>query len=268
MLVISIVIQKGGCGKTTTAINLAAALQRKKLKVLLIDTDPQASLSESLGVREETTKNLYSELSHEIKGDSGNLQEAIMETPSGLRLIPSSVELASAELELASVYGREQLLHWMLGRIESGFDYVIIDCPPSVGLLTANAIVASDYLLIPVTPEFLPMKALRSFMSQLKSLQRLNSRLKLLGFVLTRFDQRKIMNREVLTILKEEFSDKVFETSIRENTELAKAQQAGVDIFHYNSSSHGSEDYERLGMEFIERINAIQAEEQKHVLKK
>lgn len=267
MSVISIVIQKGGCGKTTTAINLAAALQRQHLKVLLVDTDPQSSLTESLGVREETTRNLYSELTNEIKGAVGNLEEAIIETRSGLLLIPSCIDLAWAELELASVYGREQLLHWMVERIEKKFDYIIIDCPPSVGLLTANAIVASDFLLMPITPEFLPLKGLRSFMGQLKSLQRLNSRLTLLGFVLTRFDQRKIMNREVLGILKEEFSGKVFETSIRENTELAKAQQAGLDIFHYNIRSHGSEDYEKFGIEFLARINAIRKREHNDIMK-
>src|ERR1700748_488137 len=157
MPVISIAIQKGGSGKTTTALNLAAALQRQGKKILLFDADPQASLSEALGIVEEPEKNLFTELSREIKGESGNLEEIIVQTKSGLAVIPSSIELAGAELELVSVYGREQVFTWMLEKINGKFDFVIIDCPPAIGMLTVNALVASQYILMPMQAEFLPL---------------------------------------------------------------------------------------------------------------
>jgi len=156
MSIISIAIQKGGCGKTTTAINLAAALQRLGKKILLIDGDPQASLTEALGIVSET--NLSTELSKEIKGEDSDLEQVIVETRSGLFVIPSSGDLAAAELELVTAYGREQMFAWMLEKLNRQYDFIIIDCAPSVGMLTVNALVASDFVVMPLHPEFLPMK--------------------------------------------------------------------------------------------------------------
>jgi chromosome partitioning protein len=254
MLVVSLTNLKGGVGKTTMTINLAAGLQRVGKKVLLFDADPQASLSEALGIVEEPERNLFTELSKEIKGESGNLQEIIVQTRSGLSIVPSSIELAGAELELVSTYGREQVFTWMLERIIDQYDFIFIDCPPSIGMLTVNALVASDYVLMPMQAEFLPLKGLRSFMHHFKTIKRLNKKLEILGFVLTKYDERKTMNRQILQVLEQEFGEKVFHTHIRNNIQLAKAQEAGTDIFNYDKNSHGAQDYENLAKEFLSKI--------------
>jgi chromosome partitioning protein len=257
MSIFSIAIQKGGSGKTTTAINLAAALQQKGKSVLLVDADPQASLSEALGIIDEPEKNLFTVLSKIIKGESGDLSEVLLETRSGLHVIPSSIELAGAELELVSVYGREQIFSWMLEKLATQYDYIFIDCPPAIGMLTVNALVASDFILMPMQAEFLPLKGLRSFMHHLKAIKRINKKLEVLGYVLTRYDDRKLMNRQIFQQLGNEFGDKVFTTHIRNNIQLAKAQEAGMDIFHFDKHAHGAEDYQQLADEFLVKMSKI-----------
>jgi chromosome partitioning protein len=255
MHIVSLAIQKGGSAKTTTAINLAAALHHQGKKVLVFDADPQASLSEALGVREEPERNLFTELTKEIKGETSDLQSIIMRTKSGLALVPSSIELAGAELELVSVYGREQIFTWMIEKIKNLYDFIFIDCPPAIGMLTVNALVASDYVLMPMQAEFLPLKGVRSFMHHFRVIRKLNKKLDLLGFVLTRYDERKTMNRQILHELEQEFGEKVFHSHIRNNIQLAKAQQAGIDIFSFDKNSHGAEDYLSLSNEFLSKIN-------------
>ena len=255
MSVISIAIQKGGSGKTTTAINLGAALQRMGKTVLLFDADPQANLSQSLAILNEPEKNLFTELKKEIAGESGDLQQVIIQTKSSLSLVPSSIELAGAELELVSVYGREQVFSWMLEPIKDKYDFILIDCPPAIGMLTVNALVASDYVLMPLQAEFLPLKGLRSFMHHFKTIKgKLNKNLEVLGFVLTRYDERKTMNRQVYQELEKEFGEKAFHTHIRNNIQLAKAQEAGTDIFSFDKQSHGAEDYQNLADELIKKL--------------
>jgi chromosome partitioning protein len=255
MSIISIAIQKGGSGKTTTAINLAAALRQKGKKILLLDADPQANLSQSLGIIDEPEINLFTILKKEINGESGNLKEAIITTKSGLDLVPSSIELAGAELELVSVYGREQMFGWILEPLKKEYDHIFIDCPPAIGMLTVNALTASDYVLMPLLAEFLPLKGLRSFMVHFKAIKsKLNKKIEILGFVLTRYDERKTMNRQVLQALEEEFGEQVFHTHIRSNIQLAKAQEAGIDVFGYDKRSHGAEDYEQLATEFLNKL--------------
>jgi chromosome partitioning protein len=257
MSIFSIAIQKGGSGKTTTAINLAAALLQKGKSVLLVDADPQASLSEALGIIDEPEKNLFTELSKVIKGESGDLSEVLVETRSGLHVIPSSIELAGAELELVSVYGREQIFSWMLEKLATQYEYIFIDCPPAIGMLTVNALVASDFILMPMQAEFLPLKGLRSFMHHFRTIKRINKKLEVLGYVLTRYDDRKLMNRQIFQQLGNEFGDKVFATHIRNNIQLAKAQEAGTDIFHFDKHSHGAEDYHQLADEFLVKMSKI-----------
>jgi chromosome partitioning protein len=258
MPIISIAIQKGGSGKTTTAINLAAALMRKGKRILLIDADPQSNLSQSLGVPEETAKNLYTELKKEIAGQISDLKQVINHTKSGLKIIPSSIDLAGTELELVSIYGREKVLAGMLEALVPDYDYIFIDCPPAIGMLTVNALVASDFVLIPMQAEFLPLKGLWSFMHHMKMIRsKLNNHLEILGIVLTRFDEHKLMNRQIYQTLKQEFGEKIFRTRIRSNMQLAKAQEAGLDIFSFDAHAHGAEDYEGLSEEFILKINHV-----------
>lgn len=256
MTIVSIAIQKGGSGKTTTAINLAAALHRMGKAVLLIDADPQANLSQSLGIVDEPERNLFTELKKEISGESGDLKAAVVASSTGLPVVPSSIDLAGAELELVSVYGREQVFTWMLEPLASSYDFVFIDCPPAIGMLTVNALLASQYVLMPLQAEYLPLKGLRSFMHHFTTVKsKLKKDLEVLGFVLTRYDERKVMNRQVYQTLEREFGEKVFRTRIRNNIQLAKAQEAGMDIFNFDGRSHGAEDYEELAREFLEKVS-------------
>ena len=253
MPIISLAIQKGGSGKTTTAINLAAALQHLDQTVLVVDLDPQSNLTQSLGY-DEPEPNLYNLFKIEMDGEESDIRTTILES-NGLSFVPSSLELASAELEIVSAYGREKILGLMLQPIAKDYDFILIDCPPAIGMLTVNALACSQYVLMPLQAEFLPMKGVQSFMRSFKRIKRqLNPQLELLGFVLTKFDRRKSMNRHILEQLEQEFGDKVFETRIRSNIALAHAQQYGVDIFHFDKSSKGAFDYMQLAQELLKRL--------------
>ena len=259
MPVVSIAMQKGGSGKTTTAINLAAALQQEGKKVLLVDADPQANLTQSLGFIEEQEKNLYTELKKAIAGENTAPEAAVLPTTSGLSLIPASIELASAELELVSVYGREKVFSWILEPLISQYDFVFIDCPPAIGMLTVNALVASDYVLLPLQAEFLPFKGLQSFLRSFHMIKKqLNPALQIAGYVLTKYDPRKSMTQRVRDELVETFGKQVFETRIRTNIALAQAQEKGVDIFTYDKRCNGAQDYALLAAEFSEKISQLQ----------
>ena len=251
MKIVSIAIQKGGAGKTTTTLNLAAALRDAGKECLLIDLDPQASLSQSLGIQDEPEPNIYHLLKRESAGDPAVFEEAILEK-SGLDIVPASLELASAELELVSVYGREHILSQILERLERPYDFVLLDCPPSIGMLTVNALVASDYVLMPLVAEFLSLKGAKSFHRNLDLIRRLNENMKMLGFVLTKYDARKRMTHDVEAQLRRDYGkSKVFDAHIRSNIALAKAQQAGRDIFSFEKSSNGAKDYATLAKEFL-----------------
>ncbi|NUQ23487.1 MAG: ParA family protein [Saprospiraceae bacterium] len=256
MKIISIAIQKGGAGKTTTTLNLAAALREAGKTCLLVDLDPQAGLSQSLGIHDEPFPNTYHLLKREAAGIPGPPEDAIIEK-SGLDLIPASLELASAELELVSVYGREHILAQVLQRLERRYDFALLDCPPSIGMLTVNALVASDAILMPLTPEFLSLRGAKSFLRHLELVRRLNARIDLLGLVLTRYDARKTMTREVEAQLLQDYGrDKVFTTCIRTSIALAKAQRAGTDIFSFDKNANGAKDYRALAAEFLSKIGS------------
>lgn len=255
MPVLSLVIQKGGSGKTTTTVNLAAALQLTGKKILLVDADPQANLSQSFGIADEPERNLYTEIKKEINGEDGEARMAIIEIKPGLSILPASIELAGAELELISVYGRENILQTLLAPVLNDYDFIFIDCPHAIGMLTVNALVASDFVLIPLQAEFLPLKGVYSFLRHYEAIKKkLNRKLEIMGLLLTKFDERKTMNQQVRERLKTEFPGKVFQTTIRSNIQLAKAQEAGQDIFDFDKHSHGAEDYQKLSEEFLQKL--------------
>ncbi len=259
MPVISIATLKGGTAKTTTTLNLAAALRRRGYSVLLIDSDPQCNLTCSLGVEEETAPNFYAEYKKEISGQKSDLAAAIRQTRSGLHLVPSSIELANAELELVSKFAREYTLrNRMLPSLQGQYDFIFIDCPPSFGMLTVNALVASDYVLIPLQGEFLPQKGVESFLSLLQSMKEmLDVPVEVLGFLFTRFSPRKKMNREIKEWLERSQPQKLFRTFIHTDIRLAAAQKRGEDIFTYAANSAGAADYNDLAVEFLEALTPV-----------
>jgi chromosome partitioning protein len=256
MPVISVAIQKGGSGKTTTVVNLAAALYRRGYSVLVIDSDPQANLTYSLGVSDEQEINLYTEYRKEIMGQKSSLKDSIIETRSGLRLIPSSIELANAELELVSKFAREYTLrNRMLSQVIKDYDFILIDCPPSFGMLTVNALVASDHVLIPLQGEFLSKKGVESFLRLIGTMKEmLNVKTEVAGFILVKFSPRKKMNNEIQQWLEENFRQKLFTTFIHTDIRLAMAQKRGEDIFSYAINSTGARDYNNLADEFLRVI--------------
>ena len=160
-----------------------------------------------------------------------------------------------AEPEFAREWDSISILKEKLRGIRNNYDFIFIDCPPAIGMLTVNALVASQFVLMPLQAEFLPLKGLRSFMHHFRTIRgKLKKDLEVLGFVLTRYDERKVMNRQVYQALEQEFGENAFHTHIRSNIQLAKAQEAGTDIFHYDKRSHGAEDYRSLAEEFLEKL--------------
>lgn len=251
MITISIAIQKGGSGKTTTALNLAAALQLAGKRVLLVDLDPQANLTQSLGIEDGSPVSIYELLKQAAIGEDINIKDALI-TTGVLPLLPANLDLAGAELELVGIYGREHLMKQVLSALPETFDVVVIDCPPAVGMLTVNALTASDYVLMPLQAEFLPFKGVQNFMQQLHLIKKqLNKKLEILGLVLTRYDDHKSMHRQIRGQLETLYNGKVLDSSIRSNIALAKAQEQAVDIFTFDRQSNGAKDYQRLADEVL-----------------
>ena len=244
--VISISNHKGGVGKTTSAINIGAGLNKLKKTVLLIDLDPQANLSQSLGIV-EPDKTIYGALRGEYK-----LQP--IEIVKGLELVPSTLDLSGAEVEMSGEAGREYILKELIDPIRASFDYIIIDSPPSLGLLTINSFTASDEILIPLQAQYLALQGLTKLLEVVDKIKRrLNKGLKIGGVFITQYDNRKVLNRDVAQTIKAHFKDEVFKTKIRDNIALAEAPAQGVDIFRYNPKSYGAEDYLSLSKEIAKR---------------
>lgn len=244
--VISISNHKGGVGKTTSAINIGAGLNLLKKKVLLIDLDPQANLSQSLGLINQPI-NIYGALRGEYK-----LQP--IEVLKGLDVIPSTLDLSGAEVELSSEAGREYILKELIEPLRASYDFIIIDSPPSLGLLTLNSFVASDEILIPLQAQYLAIQGLAKLVEVVDKIKnRLNKGLKTGGVFITQYDSRKVLNRDVVETIKAHFKDEVFKTKIRDNIALAEAPSQGLDIFRYNSKSYGAEDYLALCKEILKR---------------
>jgi chromosome partitioning protein len=237
--------QKGGVGKTTTTINAGAGLSKMGYKVLLVDMDPQANLTYSLKLHtNRLDKNVY----HVLKGLSA-VDEVIMKH-NDFDILPSSIELSGAEMELVNEPARELLLRDALSEIEGKYDFVLLDCPPNLGLLTLNAFTAADELIIVLQSEYLALHGLSKLMDVIKVIQkRLNKKLKVEGIVCTLYDNRKNLNREVVGHIRDYFGSKVFNTVIRDNVALAEAPSHHKTIFEYDGESNGAKDYMMLAKE-------------------
>jgi len=250
--IIAIANHKGGVGKTTTTINLGTALAKLKKKVLLIDMDPGAHATYGLGIlahrRERTVYDLM-----RGKAPVNEIKVEIALDRESLDLVPASIDLAEAEVQLSGFPGREFLLKEALNGVHS-YDYIFIDCPPSLAVLTLNAMVAAKEVFIPLQTEYLAMQGLGKLIETVNIVKhRLNRNLEITGVLATRYDKRKILNREVVNRIKEHFGDKVFNVLIRENISLAESPSHGLTIFEYFPGSNGAEDYMALAKEVLNR---------------
>jgi chromosome partitioning protein len=244
--IITISNHKGGVGKTTTAINLGAGLNSLGKKILLIDLDPQANLSQSLGLINQDV-NIYGALRGEYK-----LQP--IEVIKGLDVIPSTLDLSGAEVEMSGEAGREYILKELIQPLKKAYDYIIIDSPPSLGLLTINSLTASDEIIIPLQAQYLALQGLAKLMEVIDKIKkRLNKDLVLGGVVITQYDSRKVLNRDVVDTIEAHFKKDVFKTRIRENIALAEAPAQGLDIFRYQPKSYGAQDYLSLCKEVAKK---------------
>jgi len=247
MAILALTNHKGGTGKTTSTVNIGGGMARLGYRVLLVDLDPQASLTVSLGLTPPEDKNLFQVL-------KGFLPAAeAMQEKNGLQLIPAHPGLANIEAG-PTVSAREPTLLKSVLSDLADFDFIFLDCPPSLGYLTLNALVWSDQLLIPVQAEFLALHGMSNLLQTIELVKaRWNSHLEVGGIIATRYDNRRVLNREVVENLQEHFGTRLFKTTIRENIALAEAPGFGLDIFSYRPDSHGAEDYLALCREIIER---------------
>ena len=246
-MIIAISNHKGGVGKTTTVINLGAGLQKMGNRVLLVDVDPQYNLTTSLGVS-DTTSNTYTMM----KGE----RVKPIEIMPGLDVVPAVLDLAGIEAEMLAKPTRwERQLAVPLEALAPKYDYVLLDTPPSLGALTVNSLVASDYVLIPLQAQYLALKGvleLNGIIARVK--EAYNPTLALGGIVITQFDNRKVLNREVAESIRKYYGERVFNTVIRDNVAIAEAPGAGVDIFKYQPKSKGASDYMELARELTTRM--------------
>ena len=249
--IIAIANQKGGVGKTTTTVNLAASLGVLEKKVLLIDADPQANATSGLGIEvDEVAKGSYQLLEHTIEAT-----DTIVSTNSpNVDLIPAHIDLVAIEIELVDKDDREYMLKKAIEGLRDQYDYILIDCAPSLGLLTLNALTAADSVIIPIQCEYFALEGLGKLLNTIKSVQRIhNPDLDIEGMLLTMYDSRLRLSNQVVEEVKKHFSDMVFETIIQRNVRLGEAPSYGESIIKYDASSKGAANYLNMAHELLQK---------------
>lgn len=251
-LVLAVLNQKGGVGKSTTSINLAASLGEIGQKVLLVDLDPQGNTTSGLGIEKSKCERcVYDALLNDVPAE-----ELILETcAENVYLIPATIQLSGAELDLVAEVARESRLKELLAPVRGDFDFILIDCPPSLGLLTINALTAADKLLIPIQCEFYALEGVSKLLDSMKRVkQRLNPSLDVFGVLMTMYDSRTSLSRQVVEEVHTYFGEKMFNTYIPRTVKLAEAPSYGMPITKYDSSGRGAETYRALAKEVVNRV--------------
>ncbi|MBZ9609963.1 AAA family ATPase [Clostridium estertheticum] len=252
-MIISIFNQKGGCGKSTTTINLGAALAKQGRKVLVVDMDAQANTTNGVGIDDEELEVTIYDLLISKKITYEKIKEVIKKTEyENLECLPSDIQLSNAEIELASAMSRETILKKIIDKIKNDYDYILIDSPPSLGLLSVNSLVASDKLIIPVNTSYFSVKGIKHLMNTFNLVKdNLNGKLEIMGVLITMFNSRKTIAKNIRESLIEVFGDKVFDSVIRVDSKIEYSQDAQSPVIYFNNKCNSFNDYMSLSKEIL-----------------
>lgn len=263
--IITLANQKGGVGKTTTAINLAASLAVLEYKVLIVDADPQANATSGLGF---DVRNIRTGLYETLIRDEDPKNVILSCSIPGLFLLPSHIDLVGAEIEMLDLPNREKVLKLILEKIKNDYDFILIDCSPSLGLIVVNALTASDSVLIPVQCEYFALEGLGKLLNTIRIVQgHLNPELDIEGFIMTMYDSRLRLSDQILEEVKKHFDNMVFETIIHRNVKLGEAPSFGQTIFDYDVTSKGATNYLNLARELLQRNKMTKLNEEEKIIK-